>query len=503
MMENENELQVVVDETVNVEITRDKMMGVISFTAPINGGRTLSFNEVLQEINQRGIVQGVNMVDLQELVMEKKYNYKYIIAKGTPAIDGKDAKINLSFDVEKLNNLRPRELEDGTVDFKDLDCVRNVRKGEILATKTPIVAGIDGVNVLGQVVRGKRGKDARLPRGKNTMITPDGLKLVAVEDGKLSYEGGNVSVGTVCLIPGDVDSSTGNIDFIGSVVVSGMVHNGFRIQAKGSVEVRGPVEGATIIAGGDIILSYGVQGTETSRLEAGGNIIAKFIQNAYIQAEKDIITEGIWHSTVNAGGIIKVDVGKGCIIGGNISATNVVSARNIGSPMGAVTDIQIGIKPCVYTEYKELANAIQKEKKELTDVEKEILFIKTRNVGVPLDQFKQRRLERLMEDRARLFEQLQEDQNRYAMLTERVESVKDGVVEVSNKIYPGSKITIGNTTMNIDTIHSRCAFVKTGQDITTDMLMNIETATSAIPKKKRADAEEYIEDQGVIHYTRV
>lgn len=502
-MENVNELLGAVDETVMVEITRDKMMGVISFTAPENGGRTLSLAEVLQEITQRGVIQGVNMEDLEELVIHKQYNYKYIIAKGTPAIDGKDAKVDLTFDVEKLKSLKPRELEDGTVDFKDLDCVRNVKKGEILAVKTPIVAGVDGVNVLGQVLRGKRGKDARLPRGKNTMITPDGLKLVATEDGKLSYEGGSVSVGTVCLIQGDVDSSTGNIDFVGSVVVNGMVHNGFRIQAKGSVEVRGPVEGATIIAGGDIILSYGVQGTEQSKLEAGGSIFAKFIQNACIQAEKDIITEGIWHSSVNAGGVIKVDVGKGCIIGGNISATNIVSARNIGSPMGAATDIQIGIKPCVYTEYKELANAIQKERKEITDVEKEILFIKTRNVGVPLDQFKQRRLERLMADRARLMEQLQDDQSRYARLTERVENVRDGVVEVTNKIYPGSKITMGNTTMNIDTIHTRCAFVKSGQEITTDMLLNMETTPLAMPKKRKGQDEEYIEDQGVIHYTRV
>lgn len=504
-------LNIPVDEAVNVDMTKDRMLGVISFSSPENGGRRLTYDDLMKAIKEKGIVEGINEADIKELVSDKKYNYKYIIAKGKAPENGKDAQITLTFNPEQLNKLKPRENDDGTVDFKDLDNVRNVKKGEILARKTPATDGVDGVNILGQVLKARKGKDIRLPKGKNTAITDDGLMLVATEEGKLEYNGREVSISTVCFIPGDVDNSTGNIDFIGSVIINGTVHSGFTVKAKGSVEVRGPVEGATIIAGGDIILSYGVQGTETSRLEAGGNIIAKFIQNSYIQAEKDVITEGIWHSNVNAGGEVKVDVGKGSIVGGNISATNVVLARNIGSAMGAATDIQIGIQPCVYTEYKELADNIKKEEQELSDIEKEIIFMKTRNIG-KMDSFKERKLQKLMYDRKQLFDQLQEDKQRYTKLSERMEGIKDGRVEVLGKIYPGVKMVMGNLTKYIQQIQQKCVFIKSDGKITTDSIINLqnknqpkmlqEESTRRFRENRQIEDEDYIENPGVIRYKK-
>lgn len=498
----QNMLNNPVHEIVNVEMTPDKMLGIIWFSAPKNGGRTLSYEEVLQAIKLKGIVAGIHEADIREIVGQKNYNYKYVIAKGQAPQNGTDAKIDLKFDPEGLNKLRPRMNDDGTVDFKNLEGMKNVKKNEVLATKTPATEGIDGLNILGQKIKAKKGKDCRLPQGKNTKILEDGLTLVATEDGKLEYIDGKVSVSTILIIPGDVDSGTGNIDFLGSVVINGTVHSGFKIQAKGSVEVRGPVEGATIIADGDIILSYGVQGTEESRLEAGGNIVAKFIQNAFIQAEGDIITEGIWHSTVNAGGVVKVDMGKGCIIGGNISATNVVSARNIGSPMGALTDIQIGIQPCVYSEYKELTSALVKEQDELENIEKEIVYLKTRNIGVGSEEFRKTKLDRLMQQRKILMEQIEIDKKRYKNLTDRVSSVKEGVVEVYDKIYPGSKIVIGNTTKNIDRIQTKCKFEKKGEDISIDHIINSTSYSKVVEPRKAEINTNHIKGKGLFQFIR-
>lgn len=465
-MEEIDKLNIPIDELINVEMTKDRMMGVISFCEPANGGRVLRYEEILSAIKFKGIVAGLKEADIREIALNKQYNHKYIIAQGVPAQNGKDAKVELKFNPIDLNNLAPKEYDDGSVDFKDLDSIRNVKKGEVLATKVLATEGIDGFNVLGQKLTAKRGKDVRLPKGKNTEITEDGCALIASQDGKLEYDDEKVVVRTVCVIAGDVDNSTGNIEFIGSIVINGTVHDGFTVKARGSVEVRGPVEGATIIAGGDIILSYGVQGSEKSRLEAGGNIVAKFIQNANIKADGDIITEGIWNSKVIAGGVIKVDVGKGSIVGGNIAATNIILARNVGSSLGAVTGLQTGVQPYVYTEYEELRAAIQKETDELSDIEKEILFIKTRNAGVPLDHFKEKRLQRLIRQRQALMEQLQCDKKRYARLHRTLDEATDGVIKVSGKVYPGVKMVLGSTTTYIDRVQTACTFKKDGADIT-------------------------------------
>lgn len=460
------------NEVVNVEMTPDRMIGVISFVPPDMGGRILSYEEVYQAIQDRGIVSGIKEADIRELIQNKKYNYKYIIATGQPSINGEDAKIIFNFDPKGLNKLRPRQNDDGTVDFKNLEGMKNVKKGELLATKAPATEGTDGYNILGRVLKGRKGKDIRLPQGKNTVISADGLKLFASEEGRLLYEDGKVSVSTTMLVRGDVDSSIGNIDFLGNVVITGIVHSGFRVQAKGSVEVRGPVEGATIIAGGDIILSYGVQGNEESKLDAGGSIIAKFIQNATVNAVKDIVTEGILHSSVSAGGIVNVTNGKGSIIGGNISATNVVSAKNIGSPMGALTDIQIGLKPCVYSEYKELIGVIAKQQEELASIEKEIIYLKTKNLDAGSEEFKRSKINKLIYARKTLMQQIEDNKRRYNQLAEQVNNSTEGVVEVYDKIYPGSKITMGSISKSIDTTLSRCVIAKDGQDIRSKDLLD-------------------------------
>ena len=463
------------NEIVNVEMTPDRMIGVISFVEPDMGGRMLSYEEVYKAIEDRGIVSGIKEADIREFIRNKKYNYKYIIATGQPSTNGEDAKIIFNFDPNSLNKLRPKQNDDGTVDFKNLEGMKNVKKGELLATKIPATEGVDGYNILGKVLKGRKGKDARLPQGKNTVISQDGLKLFAGEEGRLLYEDGKVSVSTTMLIRGDVDSSTGNIDFLGNVVISGIVHSGFRVQAKGSVEVRGPVEGATIIAGGDIILSYGVQGNEQSSLDAGGSIIAKFIQNATVNAVKDIVTEGILHSSVSAGGVINVTNGKGSIIGGNVSATNIISAKNIGSPMGALTDIQIGLKPCVYVEYKELISIIAKQQEELASIEKEIIYLKTKNVGVGSEEFKKSKIKKLTYRRQTLMKEIEENKKRYNLLAEQVNHSTEGVIQVYDKIYSGSRISMGNISKTIDNTLSRCVLTKDGEDIMTKDLLSSYT----------------------------
>ena len=272
----------VIDEKINVEISKDKMLGVISFTQAQNGGRNLRSDEIKRAIEEHGIVKGLIEENINELVYKHDYGYKYIIAQGKKPEDGMDGHIEFHFDPKALKELKPKINADGTVDLKDLSAVKNVKKGDVLATKVSALAGVDGYNIIGQILKAKHGKEARIPKGKNTAILPDGLTLVADIDGKLEYDDHNIFVNSVYNIMGDLDNSIGNVNFIGDVVVYGNVHSGLQINAGGSVEVKGSVEDVTIIAGRDIILAYGVQGTDKSKLVATGDVVTKFIQNAHV-----------------------------------------------------------------------------------------------------------------------------------------------------------------------------------------------------------------------------
>ena len=452
-------------ESVCIEVTKDKMLGVISFQEPQNGGGKISLEEVNQAIKDKGIIQGIKEADLLEIYGEHKYNYKYIIAQGKQPTEGVDGRIEFNFDVKGLKQFKPKINDDGTVDLKDLSAVKNVRKGEILATRIPAIQGEDGYNVLGQAVRAKKVKEARIPKGRNTVVLADNVTLVADIDGKLEYDDHNIYINSVFTINGDVDSSIGNVDFVGSVVVQGSIHSGFTVKAGGSVEVKGPVDDAVIIAGEDIFLSYGIQGTEKSKLVAKGNIIAKFIQNANVEAGGNVITEAVLHSTVTAGDSIRAEIGKGTIVGGNVAATNMIVASSIGSPMGTVTAVQIGVPPSIYNEYRELTAEIKEKKDNLNKVDQSISFLMSKSNGGQLDVQKRIMLQKLQSTRQPILDEYETLKARQDKLGEMLNSTQEGMIKCNGTIYPGVKVTLGNLIRYIDDEQMNCVVRKKDGEI--------------------------------------
>ena len=452
-------------ESIHVEVSIDKMLGIIYFTEPKKGGRKLTLAEIKTAIKDKGIVKGIKEEDLEEIFKEHAYDHKYIIAQGKLPVDGQDGSIKFAFDVKTLKQFKPKVNGDGTVDLKDLSAVKNVKAGDHLASKMLATSGEDGFNVQGHVLRSKKGKEARMPKGRNTKILEDGVTLVSDIDGKLEYDDYNIYINSVYTIFGDLDSGIGNIDFIGSVVVDGSIHSGFTIKASGSVEVRGPVDDAVIIAGEDILLSYGIQGTEKSKLVAKGNIAAKFIQNAYVEAGGSVITEAILHSTVIAGDSIKAEIGKGTIVGGSVAATNLILAKSIGSPMGTTTTVQMGVPPGIYTEHRALAEELKEKKESLNKIDQSIKFLirKTKTGNLTLQQ--KAILQKCNVTRQSVIEEYEEVRARYEKTGNTLKDVKEGMIKCSDTVYPGVKIIFGNLIKYIDESYVHVVIRKVEGDI--------------------------------------
>lgn len=456
----------VIKEKICVEISQNKMLGVISFIEPKNGGSHLSLEEIKAALQEKGIIYGIKEFDLNEIYYDHNYGYKYIIAEGKSPTDGKDGYIQFTFDPIALKTLKPKENEDGTVNLKDLGAVKNVKAGDHLATKILATDGEDGINILGQVVKAKRGKEARIPKGKNTKILEDGLTLVAEIDGKLEYDDRNVYISSVYVVEGDLDNSVGNIDFVGSVVINGSIHSGFTIKSGGTVEVKGHVNDAVIIADGDIILSYGIQGNSKSKLVAKGNVVTKFIQNTQVEAGGNVISGALLHSNVTAGDSIMVEMGKGIIVGGSASATNLILARSMGSLMGTVTHLQIGVPPTVYAEHKQL-NKVMKEKMEsLNKIDQGIKFLMKKKETEVLNSQQVEMLKSFGITRQAVVEEYENAKTRYGKISEQLANLKEGVIQCIGIMYPGVKVTFGNLIKYIDTNHVYAVIRKEDGEIT-------------------------------------
>src|SRR5690606_22320245 len=111
----------------------------------------------------------------------------------------------------------------------------------------------------------------------------------------------------------NVDLNTGNIDFDGSLEVSGDVTSGFVVQATGDIFIRGTVEKARVEARKNLVVTGGVIGEDLGRdddnnlilrthLKAGGTLSAKFVSLAELAAGEDIqVREYVMQSHLRAG----------------------------------------------------------------------------------------------------------------------------------------------------------------------------------------------------------
>lgn len=435
-----------VDEEVLVYVSQDGMQASIVLL-PAEGGKLLTYENIIHALKDKGVVYGIDEGAIRQALDSRAYGQEMVVARGQMPQDGQDAKLTYHFRPDK--KAKPEIREDGTVNYHSLDNIENVTQGQVLVTLTPPTPGIDGRTVRGTSVPAKPGKPLALPVGKNVVVSEDGLKLIAGIDGKVEMIGGRVHVYSIHEVKNNVDNSTGNINFVGSVIIHGNVLSGFEVRAGGSIEVRGVVEGATLIAEGDIILRKGLQGMKKGIIQAGGSVTARFIENGTVYAKGDVTAEAIMHSNVVSEQHVRLIGKRALIVGGKVHAALGISASTIGSPMATATILEVGVSPEVRREYEQLKEELDRLEKEQRKIEQVLAVIaKMESSGkLPPDKLitKQKALRardeynvKIPTIKARLFE-----------LEEVFLRGAQGKVHVKKVVYPGVSITIGQSTFNV------------------------------------------------------
>ena len=322
-------------------------------------------DEIFEYLKEHNIIYGILENDIIEFCKDKEYSKELIAASGKEPVNGKDAEIVYNFNISDEKKFA--EDADGTIDFRNLNNVTNVKKDTVLCYIVPASKGEDGIDVYGAPVSYKKGRDVSFNYGKNTYISEDGLQLSASIDGCVEFKNQKVYVEDVYKV-NNVDISTGNINFIGNVVINGDVKEGFSVTAKGDIKIRGMVEGAFIKSDGDVVIGKGMNGMSKGSIYAKGNITSKYIENASIESEKNIYAEALINSEVKAGDSIIIKGSTSTIIGGATTAKNKIYAKTIGNKTYPETNIIIDL-----TSYYEEQKHIEKKKRMNRILKEELL----------------------------------------------------------------------------------------------------------------------------------
>ena len=427
-----------------IDISNDEMKATATINPPSIGGADITVEQIKKALTQQGVVDGISDEKIQALVDKPSYNEPVVVAEAVLPIDGKDAYITYNFETDR-SKIRAKQAANGQVDFKELNLIQNVVEGQPLAQKMLAEQGKPGKTLYGRYLEAKNGRDIQLPLGKNVRVDSDGRTILADANGQVLLINDKVCVEPIMEVDG-VNIKTGNITFLGTVIVKGAVEDGFNVKASGNIEVSGTVGKCTLESDGDIIVSSGIIGRDEGRIVCGGSLWAKFIQNTTVQVEENIIvTDSIMNSEVSAQKKIILNGKRAQITGGNLFATEAVIAKNIGSEGGGTeTVISVGFDPRAKKRLEELLEMQNNNIKILDDLELNIATLDNmKKVRKSLPKEKEESLVSLNEQKNEILEENIRYNEEIEKIQGRLRELKNiGKVYASGTVYSGVKIFV-------------------------------------------------------------
>ncbi|HLY63940.1 MAG TPA: FapA family protein, partial [Chloroflexota bacterium] len=323
-----------------VKVTPDSMSAWI--VPARDGGVTPE--QMFESLERAGVEWGIQEQAIQAAAGQPLVE-PLLAASGSDPTPSCDAAVEYLFaEEDELAPPRPLLREDGSVDHHELTPIYTVQPGTLVGRYLPAVAGQPGRNVFGQEqAPASPGHDIPAQRfaGHDVAVAENGIDLVATKAGRPIREEARIDIVDVHTVAGDVDYSTGNVDFQGDVYVMGDVQPGFSVRASGDVRINGMVDSANVDVGRDLLIAGGIYGHGESKLACGRHMTARFIDAATVSCEGNLtVLSTIVRSTVTCRGQVTV-MGRGTIVGGKIKAVAGITCTAAGSASGAPTSLEL------------------------------------------------------------------------------------------------------------------------------------------------------------------
>lgn len=436
-----------------INVAKDKMTAWLTMT-PAYGGVPITFEQIRQTLREKGVVSGlITAAEIEVLIKEGRAT-DHIIAQGIPPVPGLDAQFHSL--IPEMQERRPQINDRGIADFRDLGQLILVKQGDPLMRRTLPTEGKKGQNILGQVLTPKPTQNTPFSAEvKGARFDPDDSDLlVSTIVGQPVLIPNGVMVSPTITVP-QVNISSGNLSFDGTINILGDVMEGMKVYALGDIFVGGTVEASEIEAGGNISIKGGVIGNRdpnggsatslSGRISCKGTVRARFAKYVNIEAGTSIIIEE-YSMNNQLTALNQILVGKpggekGLIIGGSARAMMLIQAVSIGSGTGIKTYIQAGLNPHTQEQLNNIERQIEANEKNQDDIKKIITFIENnpeKDKNGLLDKAR-RTLNKLMS------EITQHQTDRDSLLSE-MSFAEYAKVVVEQTIYNGVEVRIGDQT---------------------------------------------------------
>jgi len=437
----------------------DRLKATLLIYPPIPEGESVRAETLPQLLEEAGLIYGVDesaVKQAQELIAKEASEIIELpIAYGKTPVLGTDAQ--LLFEIE-TGPIAGCLLEDGSIDYRERRVMIGVEQGQLIARKIPAVPGTAGMNVFGEVIEPKKGKDIKVRTIGAVSFSADSLEVTASKGGVLSVVNDTtLKVLTRHTVEGDVDFKTGNLDSKGCLKIRGSVQPGFKVSSTGDLKIDGTVMSAVISSEANIVINGGITGKNCD-ISASGDADIKFIEQGRFKAGgKIVIRTQSYFSNVTSGSDIRCHHSS-IVMGGDLVAAAHVSLGNVGSENSAPALIAAGVDPERLELYEKLKQALKTQQDELIQwlqLHGNARSRKIRIMEASIDEARSQLLKLNLIPGTELYSRFGNGSNRDEINEENplyhsgldVDKIR---IDVHGTAHAGTKLMLGNRTMVLE-----------------------------------------------------
>ena len=431
----------------NLVVSEDKMACYISLPRPRTG--IVYTPEMIRLLLARsGVHAGIDENVIRDLIEHARYDEQVIVAKGKPAVNGKDGRYEYFFNRQSFTN--PEEEEDGTADFSKTRFFSEVKAGDTLAKYVHAERGTNGYLVTGEVLPARNGLERPVLKGSGFMLLPDKVTYAAAVAGVVKMDGYELNIHRLLTLTDDNLEQTLNgkrrIDFVGSLWVRCNLDPGIEINTKGDIIFDTVAESLKITCGGDVVLKEGATGRTRGSIKARGTVAGKYFSNYEIVTDGSVFANSFLHCKVETEEKIVCFGDNGTIYGGELKAKLGLECAVIGTQNGTHTVINIGVTKEMWEELAAKEKAVDRLKSEVETLENEIERISAAHL-ISKDQLQWKiKISAAHAIKQKAYEEAVAVMEETA---ERVRSVEGAEAIVSRILYSGTTFIVDESVLQI------------------------------------------------------
>ena len=441
--------------TVSIErlitVTPDKMLALLHLKPPPTGQALPALATIEQVMEEERVVSGRRPEAIAECLARcaaELLPQQAVVALGTLPVNGTDAWLRFEMDVGALPG---RELEDGSIDFRDRNMFVGVDKDQLIAVRVPATPGTPGQDVFGEQTMPQAGRDLVVKVADDASYDQVSGEIRASRAGVLSVVSEHsIKVCALQVISGDVGFETGNVISRNALEIKGSVQPKFKVNALGDILIRGNIEKAQVRSDSSVVVQAGMLG-DFAVIRARGDVDIQFIENGRIIAGGNILLrKNAYYCRLHAGGDLQCDPSSR-VITSQMVAGGSITAGIIGSDNAEPCLVAAAVNPQQLHQMYEL--------RRVREVQSAAVEALQRKIG-PLGESDE--MEELVETLYATERQLAE----LNLITPKDQEPADCglahaqgcTIVVKGKIFAGAEIRIGNSRMVLDMTMSSVCF---------------------------------------------